>query len=530
MSYKKKRIIYSGISNSQNNFLNLEETESQIRKNKAFLQPKILNTQPQKNNTAFTQKKNPSEKTDGQNSTERKIKPLDVQHLMTLKNPCTGPETNITKNKPINAKKNLNLTEPNKKITVNEMKNKVYNNLRTRNPREVFINWQNDIIDSKHELSSNDLHDKINKLGIPISYNEVDALIKSVNKRNTNSLNYDEFKQLFMEDNKNINLNNSASSSINANEDKKSEFVFNKNRFDNKNIFESQNFIKLRSLMKNKYPNFLHSMENLNNSAGKDNNTCDYSTFKQVLDTFKIPEKYKNSTIAKAIYNEYKLPDKNLMNYSKFIDNCKEYKEPNDFFRFQNGYLDLLNSKLSKIENERNNYKNILQEEQKRINEYARNIKPSYSLDKIKTKDNNEKFSHCQPSYNYLNMIYKDKNNNLNYEPSNKYHYFRDDINKYLRCDLGTPGYINNRYAKVDPVAEDKMDKLRKYESTLKRKKEINDKWNNNINFNRKLFEINNSLGQIKRTKNLYEYEERVNGRNLIGNMISKDNNDVSDN
>ena len=55
-------------------------------------------------------------------------------------------------------------------------------------------------------------------------------------------------------------------------------------------------------------------MKELNINKTFDQNICDYNTFKQVLDTFKIPEKYKSQTIAKAIYDEYKLPDKNLMN------------------------------------------------------------------------------------------------------------------------------------------------------------------------------------------------------------------------
>ena len=528
MSYKKKRIIYSGISNSNKNVLNPIETEPQLKKYKAFLQPNIFNADPQKNNSSLSQQNITPEKIYKQKSTDRTINPLDVQHLMYFKNDNKGPEVNLYKNTPITIKKNVTLTEPRKNLTVNEIKDKVYNNLRTKNSREVFINWQNDIIDPKHELSSGDLYEQINNLGIPINQNEVNTLIKSANKRNTNSLNYDEFKQLFIENN--FNLSNNISSNINNNEDKKSSFIFNQNKLDNQKIFENQNYIKLRSLMKNKYPNFLHSMENLNTSGDKDNNTCDYPTFKKVLDTFKIPEKYKNSTIAKAIYNEYKLPDKNLMNYSKFIDNCKSYKEPNDFFRFQNNYLNLLNNKLSKIEKERNNFKNILQEEEDRKQEYARNIKPSYSLDKINNIEDNEKFSHYQPSYNYLNMIFKDKNNNFMNKPDKKYDHSKDNLSEFLRSDLGTPGYVNNRYEKVDPVTEDKMDKMRKDETTLKRKKEINDKWNDNINFQRKLFEINNSLGQIKRTKNLYEYEERVNERNLITSMISKNNDDELNN
>ena len=56
--------------------------------------------------------------------------------------------------------------------------------------------WQKNYLKNQ-ELSVFDLKQNINELGIPITYNETIGLISFANKRNTNTLNYDEFKNLF---------------------------------------------------------------------------------------------------------------------------------------------------------------------------------------------------------------------------------------------------------------------------------------------------------------------------------------------
>ena len=42
------------------------------------------------------------------------------------------------------------------------------------------------------------------------------------------------------------------------------------------------------------------------------------------------------------------------------------------------------------------------------------------------------------------------------------------------------------------------------------------DNWNDIIDFQQKVSEVKESLGQIKRTKNLYEYENRIIERNKL--------------
>lgn len=49
-----------------------------------------------------------------------------------------------------------------------------------------------------------------------------------------------------------------------------------------------------------KNSNFINSMNEINDKENNKNGLCDFQTFKNVLDTLKIPEKYKNVQIAKV--------------------------------------------------------------------------------------------------------------------------------------------------------------------------------------------------------------------------------------
>ena len=88
----------------------------------------------------------------------------------------------------------------------------------------------------------------------------------------------------------------------------------------------------------------------------------------------------------------------------------------------------------------------------------------------------------------------------------------------FLSCEVGMPGYMKNeeRYKKYEPSDDEKTKKLKFMKNTLKRKFDTNKEWNDKINFQQNVVDINNSLGQIKRTENLFRYEKRINSINLI--------------
>ena len=88
-----------------------------------------------------------------------------------------------------------------------------------------------------------------------------------------------------------------------------------------------------------------------------------------------------------------------------------------------------------------------------------------------------------------------------------------------MSYDNTMPGYIEekerfdrNRMYTIDRYNRDAIEKRNK------KRNEINERWNNMIKFQQKVFEVKESLGQIKRTHNLYEYENR----NVIRQQIDE--------
>ena len=505
---------------------------------------------------------------------------------------------------PINGK-NGNKTDEER---INFLRKCVNEKLSThKDVKNIFLLWQKNYLKNQ-DLSVFDLHQRINDLGIPITYNEIIALISYANKRNTKTLNYDEFKNLFFDDSKQINDNRKIvkiPEFVDINKIKEENKKENENKdikFANYKVFKNDHFITLETMMHIKNSNFLNSMNEINDKENNKNGNCDFITFKKVLDTLRIPEKYKNVSIAKSIYNEFKLPDKDLMSYANFIDKCKNLKQPNDFFEFQNNYLNLMSRKLADNESKRQKYKDILGEADERRKDYIKNLSISKSMDKItnsnsicitennllnnkklynyndeiknnaasidfskystiKTEsnihdknnirtinkhrnntisyENKDKFSHYQPTFNFIDLIYRDSRKYLDrykegvkeFSPievigEKKINIPKKNFGGYIykfkktsvSCDTGSPGYINekNRFDRKELSSQEKIGEKKLTESMKNKKNEIMDNWNDMVNFQQKMSDVKESLGQIKRTKNLFEYESRIIERNKL--------------
>ena len=89
----------------------------------------------------------------------------------------------------------------------------------------------------------------------------------------------------------------------------------------------------------------------------------------------------------------------------------------------------------------------------------------------------------------------------------------------FMSYDNSAPGYIDekerfekNKMNSIDIRNSEMSEKIRR------KKNELNERWNNMIKFQQKVFEVKESLGQIKRTHNLYEYENR----NIIRQQIEE--------
>ena len=513
------------------------------------------------------------------------------------------------------------------KERLNMIRNKIYDRLKAHtNTKGIFLKWQKNYLNNR-ELSIYDLYKIINDLAIPITYNEVYALISNGNKRNTDKLNYEEFKNLLLSSDKTLDIDLSKipyKNELIYIDNNKKEEENKKQLLNNIKVSENENFFELQKIIRSRYPNFLQTMKIIQNEKDPNNDytnlngLCDLPTFKKVLDTIKIPEKYKNDSIINTVYDLYKIPDKNVMNYEKFIENCRNIKETNDFFIFQNGYLDLIQKKLEKNEEERKKYNDILVENQKRKKNYLSNLgkqfdieyhrdlpyfnkrlyknksnsdiyskritdkeinkNKKYSIEKEKindntnfksinsynTKDEKQKdfnvkdnidinkvfYNHYQPSLNFINYVFKD-----NKLYNDRYYKAVDDISplipkktneqnelikknfsemderkyqmllnsrkfnkQFLSCERDMPGYIEEkeRFRRYELSEGEKKAKMKFMENTLKRKFDKNKEYNDKINFHQNIVDIHNSLGQIKRTENLYRYEKRINDINIV--------------
>ena len=513
-----------------------------------------------------------------------------------------------------NNKKNLD--DDQKKL--NSLRKQIYTKfLDHKDCKNIFLNWQKNYL-KNDELSILDLYQKINELGVPITYNEVSGLISSVNKRNTNTLNFDEFKILFFDDAELENEKQIIPKIIDIDTIKEEQKKENENKdlkLADYNISKHDHFITLETLLKVKYPNFLCSMEKINtNVENQKNGNCDFVTFKKVLDTLKIPEKYKNYSIARSIFNTYQI-NNDLMDYKKFIENCKKIQEENNYFAYQNSYMKLIAEKLVNKEEAKEMYKHVLEDEKKhKNNNTSLNINTSPNLTKIsiektpekisktiETKkpytninehyintinddksayksclskcitkcqkenlnnknlnfsykiNNNDKicytincdnkienkanFSHYQPSLNFINLInqnsedynkrYNEGVNELipypNFEikensklsnMKNIGYVFRPNHN-FLGSSIGSPGYLSDksRYSRFDPVLDDKKIRDAKKATSHKKRFETLRNYCEIIDFNQKIKDINdNSLEHFKRTRDIYEYLQRMRG------------------
>ena len=632
MSLKKQRIHVSGISNI--------DYKSKTEIEKIFNNFKNYSIKPEKNNepidpTQIVVYKSPKPKLpnmfnfslkeaikqDGDSllyaNTYKLRKELKLKRL----------EQNVNKKLKINGLPKVNNSNQNNdsnNFKTEQMKQNDINRLKAlrkdvqeklvphKNVQNIFVSWQKNYL-KNNELSVYDLNQRINGLGIPISYNETMGLISLANKRNTNTLNLDEFKNLFFDDSENINDTKSLASikipkNINTQkieDDYKKEEANKYKKFINNKIFDNFFYNRLESLLHIKHSNFIKSMNEINDKENNKNGLCDLKTFKNVLDTLKIPEQYKNIFIAESIFNEYKIDNADLMNYNNFMEKCRKLKKPNNFFEFQNRYLNLLTNKLIDNENKRNNCKDILLENDKKTKEYIKNLnayKASKSMDKIynnnkcitennyqnnlnndfneenkKIKNNisidysnlnnkrfytlnneqnkingndrnknrltyndynnKESFSHYQPTFNFIDLIYKDDKKYLEkykegiqeFSPNNVMNLRKNkradgrSINSrfftnksqdppiFMSYDSTVPGFIDEKERfernKMIPIEgrynKDLLEKINR------QKREINERWNNMIKFHQKVSDVKESLGQIKRTKNLFEYENR---------------------
>ena len=340
-----------------------------------------------------------------------------IEKEKDLKNKEATQETQLVK---INAKETLDNKIDLKKVQ--EIRLALRRRYANRTDiRKIFKEWD---LNAVGEITLYSAHDMINRLNIPINYNETRALIASSNTRGTESLNLEEFMHLIFSDNEALKVD------------------LNKLEFKDEKLFsegvESEN-VKTnlqKSLVEmNKNNDILtikqqlHSRTSILNLAALNNNInkdkCTKEQFIFLMQTLKFPEKYYRDILMDTLFKSYINQDNETMNLNKLCEECLNMKEENNFSDFKDRILTNFKTKietqeksvaetvidLKKEKEERKELVNYLKKQIEDKKEIEKKIK---EIEDFKEKE----VLNPQPSTAFINKVYKD--HRLMYEKLNK--------------------------------------------------------------------------------------------------------------
>ena len=161
-----------------------------------------------------------------------------------------------------------------------------------------------------------------------------------------------------------------------------------------------KNFLRTRiPILINKFNSLVEVKENL----------CNFQIFSKLINSI-TSNKISNTDILNGIFEEFKNKD-GLMNFKMFITDISKLKEMNDFFGFQEKYVDLLNEKLVNSENDLSKLKldndNLIRAE-KKINNENKQLnydQTNKGIKKYCLNDNN--VSNSQPNKEFMIHLFE---------------------------------------------------------------------------------------------------------------------------
>ena len=340
-----------------------------------------------------------------------------IEKEKDLKNKEATQETQLVK---INAKETLDNKIDLKKVQ--EIRLALRRRYANRTDiRKIFKEWD---LNAVGEITLYSAHDMINRLNIPINYNETRALIASSNTRGTESLNLEEFMHLIFSDNEALKVD------------------LNKLEFKDEKLFsegvESEN-VKTnlqKSLVEmNKNNDILtikqqlHSRTSILNLAALNNNInkdkCTKEQFIFLMQTLKFPEKYYRDILMNTLFKSYINPDNETMNLNKLCEECLNMKEENNFSDFKDRILTNFKTKIETqeksvaetvldLKKEKEDRKELVNYLKKQIEDKKEIEKKIKEIEDLKEKE----VLNPQPSTAFINKVYKD--HRLMYEKLNK--------------------------------------------------------------------------------------------------------------
>ena len=287
--------------------------------------------------------------------------------------------------------------------------------------RKIFKEWD---LNAVGEITLYSAHEMINRLCIPINYNETRALIASSNTRGTESLNLEEFIHLIFSDNEALKVDLNK---IEFKDEKLfSEGIESENIKNNlqKSIIEMNKNNEILTIKQ-----FLHTRTSIINTAAINNNIntdqCTKEQFKLLMQTLKFPEKYYRDILMDTLFNTYLNKDGETMNMTKLCEDCLNLKDENNFSQFKDRVFEAFENKLDNqikevdetvvdLKNEKDSRLNLVQDLGKQIEERKEIEKKLKEID----EKNEKEVLNPQPSTAFINKVYKD--HRLMYEKLNQ--------------------------------------------------------------------------------------------------------------
>lgn len=340
-----------------------------------------------------------------------------MEKAKTLKNKEAIQETQLVK---IEAKETLDNKIDLKKIQ--EIRLALRRRYANRTDfRKIFKEWD---LNAVGEITLYSAHDMINRLSIPINYNETRALIASSNTRGTESLNLEEFIHLIFSDNEalKVDLN-------------KLEFKDEKLYSEGIEAENMKNILQKSIVEMNKNNEILtikqqlHTRTSIINLAAINNNIntdkCTKDQFKFLMQTLKFPEKYYRDILMDTLFNTYLNKDGETMNMTKLCEDCLNIKEENNFTEFKDRFFDHFENKienqLKEVDETVTNLKNEKDARLNLVDDLGKQIEERKEIEKkLKEIDekNEKEVLNPQPSTAFIKKVYKD--HRLMYERLNK--------------------------------------------------------------------------------------------------------------
>ena len=246
--------------------------------------------------------------------------------------------------------------------------------------------------------------------------------------------------------------------------------------------------------------------------------------------------KFLKKQLKNFLFLKNKVPDKDEMDYKKYLNYLVTPKDKEDFYDFQKKDISWLTEKIKRTEIETKKAKEVFTEELRKRDKlkhlYLQQIDEQKKQNLYKSMAS-DTFSHYQPSTNFINLVYNEREQNF------------QDLNKAEKSFEPLPSLISENQRKTrfgaTPIFNTKGDteadpksflylneenrfkirgkdydnfntnnrylRLNRNKANVDKRRKEYSKYSSDSNFYNEFSYAMDALGQINRTQNMLEYE-----------------------